>query len=141
MVSHIKLEIKLVNIPPHTRSLRVHRIGVVSQRLVLRVVHTEQLVAETCCCDLSPSHFRLARKCENCEFSDFCENCDSCRGLVFSSFSVFCDFCDFNGFCENCEFCEKSQKSQGTVKLGTLVPTRVAILTIFAKIANFVKNR
>ena len=41
MVSHIELEIKLVHIPLHTRSLRVHRTGVVSQRLVLRVVHTE----------------------------------------------------------------------------------------------------
>ena len=46
---------KLVHIPPHTRSLRVHRRGVVSQRLVLQVVHMEQLVAETCRCDLSPS--------------------------------------------------------------------------------------
>ena len=31
------------------------RTGVVSQRLVLQVVHMEQLVAETCRCDLSPS--------------------------------------------------------------------------------------
>ena len=39
---------KLVHIPSHTRSLRVLRTGVVSQRLVLQVVHMEQLVAETC---------------------------------------------------------------------------------------------
>ena len=46
---------KLVHILPHTTSLRVLRTGVVSQRLVLQVVHMEQLVAETCRCDLSPS--------------------------------------------------------------------------------------
>ena len=44
-------------ISPQTRSLRVHRTGVVSKRLALQaiVVHTEQLVTETCHCDLSPS--------------------------------------------------------------------------------------
>ena len=31
------------------------RTGVVSQRLVLQVIHMKQLVAETCRCDLSPS--------------------------------------------------------------------------------------
>ena len=33
----------------------MHRTGVVSQRLVLQVEHMEQLVAETCRCDLSRS--------------------------------------------------------------------------------------
>ena len=33
----------------------MHRTGVVSQRLVLQVVHTKQLDAETCRCELSPS--------------------------------------------------------------------------------------
>ena len=46
---------KLDHIPPHTRSQGVHRTVVVSQRLVLHVVHMEQLVAKTCHCDLSPS--------------------------------------------------------------------------------------
>ena len=44
----------LLRIPPHTRSLRVHRTGVVSKRLVLQVGHSEQIVAETCYCNLSP---------------------------------------------------------------------------------------
>ena len=44
-----------------TRLLRVHRTDVVSQRLVLQVVHTEQLVAETCRCDLSPSVSRPSK--------------------------------------------------------------------------------
>ena len=39
---------KLVHIPLYTRLLRVHRTDVVSQRLVLQLIHTEQLVAETC---------------------------------------------------------------------------------------------
>ena len=46
---------KLDHIPPHTTSLGVHRTVVVSQRLVSQVVHMEQLVAESCRCDLSPS--------------------------------------------------------------------------------------
>ena len=50
MVSHVEFR-KLVHIPLHTRLLRVHRTDVVSQRLVLQVVHTEQLIAETCRCD------------------------------------------------------------------------------------------
>ena len=41
------------------------RTGVVSQRLVLQVVHMEQLVAETCRCDLSPSVSRPLRQREH----------------------------------------------------------------------------
>ena len=33
----------------------MHATGVLSQRLVLQVVHTERLVTENCRCDLSPS--------------------------------------------------------------------------------------
>ena len=47
---------KPIHIPPHTRSLPVHRTGAVSQQIVLQVhvVHMERLVTETCCCDLLP---------------------------------------------------------------------------------------
>ena len=133
----------------------MHRTGVMSQRLVLKVVHMARLDAETCCCDLSPSHlcpvFTQMRKLQSLQkivngakkktnpqiglvifakivkIRNLRKNRNSCRGFVFSSFSAFCDF---NGFCENCEF---FGKSQDTEKLGKLVPTRVAILTIFAK--------
>ena len=112
----------------------MHRTGVVSQRLVLQVVHMEQLVAETRGCDLSPSHLcpgfhsnaklRILRKIVNgskkktnlqlglAKIAKIRNFRNSCQGLVFSSFSVFCGFCDFNGFCENCEFCEKEQQSR-----------------------------
>ena len=33
----------------------MHQTGVLSQGMVLQVVHTERLVTETCRCDLSPS--------------------------------------------------------------------------------------
>ena len=101
MASHIELEIKLVHIPLHTRSLRVHRTGVVSQRLVLRVVHTEQLVAETCCCDLSPSHL--------------------CPGLHANAkiATLVGDLCSLAFQCS----------------------AIFVILMVFAKIANFAKNR
>ena len=33
----------------------MHQTGVLSQGMVLQVVHTERLVAATCRCDLSPS--------------------------------------------------------------------------------------
>ena len=110
MVSHIELEIKLVHISLHTRSLRVHRTGVVSQRLVLRVVHTQQLVVETCCCDLSPSHL--------------------CPGL------------HANAKIANFPFFAKIATLVGDLcSLPFQCSAIFAILTVFAKIVNFAKNR
>ena len=46
--SQVVLSRIVVHIPLYTRFLRMHRTDGVSQRLVLQLVHTEQLVAETC---------------------------------------------------------------------------------------------
>ena len=86
---------------------------VVSEQLVLRVVHSEKLVAETCCCALSPSHLRpgLHANAKIANFPIFAKIATLVGDLCTLAFQCSAIFAILTVFAKNCEFCEKSQIS------------------------------